>query len=72
MLVNPPYGERMEDEPAQWRRLGDLFKQRYQGWTAVVLAGGKDRGKHVGLRPKLRLPVRNGPLDARILVFDLY
>lgn len=72
LLVNPPYGERLQADRGQWRRLGDLMKNRYRGWRAVVLAGDLDRGKHVGLRPALRLPVRNGPLDARILVFDLY
>lgn len=72
LLVNPPYGERIEEEKAQWKRLGDLLKQRYPGWRAVVLAGDEGKGKHIGLRPRLRLPVKNGPLDARILVFDLY
>lgn len=72
LLVNPPYGERLEGGREQWRRLGDLMKRRYRGWRAVVLAGDADRGKHVGLRPSLRLPVRNGPLDARILVFEVY
>jgi len=72
LLVNPPYGERIRGERDQWPRLGDLLKQRYTGWRAVVLAGGQDRGKHIGLRPRRRFPVRNGPLDARILVFDLY
>lgn len=72
LLMNPPYGERLEGAREQWRRVGDLMKQRYRGWRAVVLAGDPDRGKHIGLRPSLRLPVRNGPLDARILVFDLY
>ena len=72
LIVNPPHGERLEPSPEQWRRLGDLMKQRFAGWKAVVLAGGQDRGKHIGLRPSFRLPVRNGPLDARILGFDLY
>lgn len=72
LLVNPPYGERLRGQPEQWPRLGDLLKQRYTGWRAIVLAGGPDRGKHIGLRPRRRIPVRNGPLDARILVFDLY
>lgn len=71
-LVNPAYGERLEEEPGQWRRLGDLLKKRYTGWRAVVLAGGETRGKSIGLRPKRRIPVKNGPLEARILVFDLY
>ena len=72
LLVNPAYGERLEAEPEQWRRLGDLMKQSYTGWRAVVLAGGETRGKPIGLRPKRRIPVRNGPLDARILIFELY
>lgn len=72
VVVNPPYGERLEESSKQWRQLGDLLKQRYRGWRAVVLAGGADRGKHIGLRPSFRLPVRNGPLDARILGFELY
>ncbi|MEM9554690.1 MAG: RNA methyltransferase [Acidobacteriota bacterium] len=72
LLLNPPYGERLESSREHWRRLGDLLKQRYAGWTAVILAGDEDRGKHLGLRPRRRVPVRNGPIDARILVVDLY
>jgi len=77
VLVNPAYGERLEEDADQWSRLGDLLKQRYgKGpggpWRAAVLAGGADRGKHVGLKPRRRIPVWNGPLEARILVFDLY
>ncbi len=72
LIVNPAYGERLEENRDQWPRLGDLMKQRFAGWQAVVLAGGEGLGKHIGLRPKRRIPVRNGPLDARILLFDLY
>lgn len=72
LSVNPPYGERLEEEPEQWRRLGDLLKQRYAGYRAVVLAGGETLGKPLGLRPERRWPVRNGKIPARILVLDLY
>jgi 23S rRNA G2445 N2-methylase RlmL len=77
VLVNPAYGERLEEGDDQWPRLGDLLKQRFgKGpggpWRAAVLAGGEDRGKHIGLKPRRRVPVWNGPLEARILVFDLY
>ncbi len=71
-LVNPAYGERLAVEPEQWKRLGDLLKQRYKGYRAVVLAGGATLGKPIGLKPKRRIPVRNGPLEARILLFDIY
>ncbi|MEA2604719.1 MAG: rRNA (guanine2445-N2)-methyltransferase [Acidobacteriota bacterium] len=72
VLVNPPHGERLGTDAGQWRALGDLLKQRYKGWKVAVLAGGEDRGKHIGLRPRRRLPVMNGPLEGRILLFDLY
>ncbi len=72
VLVNPPHGERLGTDAARWRALGDLLKQRYQGWKAAVLAGGEGRGKHIGLRPRRRIPVMNGPLEGRILLFDLY
>lgn len=72
LLINPPYGERLGLDDELWSRIGDLFKQRYKGWKAVVLAGGEDLGRSIGLKPRRRWPVKNGPLDAKILVFDLY
>jgi 23S rRNA G2445 N2-methylase RlmL len=76
VVVNPPHGERLKGETPggseAWRDLGDLLKQRFKGWKAVVLAGGEDRGKNIGLRPRRRIPVMNGPLEARILLFDLF
>lgn len=72
LLVNPAYGERLTQVEDQWRRLGDLLKQGFQGWRAVVLAGGEGKGKGIGLRTRKRVPVKNGPLDARIMVFDLF
>ena len=71
MVVNPPHGERLDTDAGRWRALGDLFKQRFKGWKAAVLAG-EDRGKQIGLRPRRRIPVMNGPIEGRILVFDLY
>src|SRR5205807_2799759 len=72
VLVNPPYGERAAADAGHWRALGDLLKQHFRGWRAAVLAGGEGLGKHIGLRPRRRLPVKNGPLEARILIFDLF
>lgn len=71
VAINPPHGERVGTDAEHWRALGDLLKQRFKGWTAVVLAG-EDRGKQIGLRPRRRIPVMNGPLEGRFLVFDLF
>ena len=72
LLVNPPYGARLAAGEEEWRRLGDLLKQRYAGYRAVVLAGDASRGKWIGLKPRRRIPVILGAIEARILVFDLY
>jgi putative N6-adenine-specific DNA methylase len=72
VLVNPPWGERLGGDADSWRKLGDLLKRTFAGYRAVVLAGDPSHAKQVGLRPARRTPVRNGPLDARILVYELY
>ncbi len=72
VLVNPPYGARLPAGEEEWRRLGDLLKRRYPGYRAVVLAGDPSRGKWIGLKPRRRIPVANGAIEARILIFDLY
>jgi putative N6-adenine-specific DNA methylase len=71
VLVNPPHGGRIGTDAEHWKALGDLLKQRFKGWKAVVLAG-EDRGKQIGLRPRRRIPVMNGPLEGRILLCDQY
>ena len=72
VVVNPPHGERLASGDELWSRLGDLLKRRFRGWRAVVFAGGATLGKRIGLKPTRRLPVWNGPLEARILTFELW
>ncbi len=72
VAVNPPYGERLAQTADQWRRLGDLLKSRFRGWRAAIVAGDEDLGRNLGLRPSRRIPIRNGPLEARILVLELW
>lgn len=63
MLLNPPYGERLVLS-------GDLDRllERYRGYTAALLLPADMRLDHT---PRETLLVNNGPLEARIAVFDL-
>ena len=72
VVANPPHGERMVDSPELWKALGDTLKRKYRGWKAVLFAGGATQGKLLGLKPTRRIPVWNGPLEARVLVVDLW
>jgi putative N6-adenine-specific DNA methylase len=75
IICNPPYGERMGDEAALvqlYRQLGDVLKQRCGGSRAFVLTRQGMLAKEVGLRPTRRYVLWNGPIECRLLHFDLY
>lgn len=77
LLANFPYGERIgkksEDEMIEfYKKVGDTLKQKYAGWTAALLVGENSPYKHIGLRPKRRIPIDNGGIPCRLLIFELY
>jgi putative N6-adenine-specific DNA methylase len=75
LLLNPPYGERLKNagDPATlYRAIGDTLKRRWTGWTAWLLTGNLAAAKHIGLKASRRIPLWNGPLECRLLRYDLY
>ncbi len=75
VIVNPPYGERLgevEELKNLYAMLGDLFKQRMKGYTAYIFTGNLELAKHVGLRATRRIELFNGPIDCRLLKYELY
>ena len=75
ILCNPPYGIRLErriDLGDWYRRLGDFFKKRCKGATALIYFGDRSFIKHIGLRPAWKKPLPSGGLDGRLARYDLY
>jgi len=75
VLCNPPYGVRLGDLESLkplYKRIGDVLKRRFTGYSAYLLTGNPDLAKHVGLRPSRRIVLFNGPIECRLLRFDLY
>jgi len=75
ILLNPPYGERLgevESLKPLYRSIGDLFKKSFQGWTGFVFTGNSDLAKSVGLKASRRFVLFNGPIECRLLKYDLY
>lgn len=75
IICNPPYGERLGNVRELgdfYKELGDVFKQRFKGWTAFVLTGNKELAKRVGLKAARRIPVYNGSISCTFLKYDLY
>ncbi len=74
VMVNPPYGHRLGDaEEARqaWDGLGNFLHRHCQGSRAFVLSGDRDLSRHLGLRASRKLPVRNGPIDCRLLCYEI-
>ena len=75
VICNPPYGERLGNVTELedlYKMLGDIFKQRFTGWTAYILTGSKHLSKKVGLRTAKRILVYNGSLPCTFLKYELY
>jgi putative N6-adenine-specific DNA methylase len=75
VILNPEYGERlgeMEELKKTYREIGDFFKKKCNGYTGYVFTGNLDLAKKVGLRTKRRIPFFNGPIECRLLEYDLY
>lgn len=75
LLCNPPYGERLGkdmDLGAFYKKLGDIFKQRFKGWTAFVLSGNKELSQSIGLKSSQRISVYNGTIPCQLMKYELY
>lgn len=70
VCVNPPYGVRLEDQQkarAVHRELGEVLRERFEGWQAAVLTGSPDLGLELGLRAHRVHTVWNGAIECRLL-----
>ena len=75
IILNPPYGRRLGEEEGLkplYKLIGDVLKKRCTGYTAYLLTGSSDLAKCVGLRASRRIVLFNGPIECRLLKFDLY
>jgi len=75
LITNPPYGERIGEEAqmaALYKTIGDALKANFQGYDAFVFTGNLEASKSIGLKAARRTPLFNGPIDCRLLKYELY
>ena len=66
VLSNPPYGERLESEPALialHSQLGRLMKQHFAGWNLSLFSASPELLSCLQLRADRQFKAKNGPLD---------
>lgn len=71
VLSNPPYGERMHASDELFTRLGTQLKQQFRGWQVWLISADPTLPKQLGLQPKRKVPLFNGPIETRLFGFDL-
>ena len=74
LITNPPYGERLGELPelvSLYATLGEKAKGLFPGWTLAVFTGNPDLGHRLGMRAHKQYAMKNGPLDAKLLIMDI-
>lgn len=75
IVINPPYGERLgevEELKPLYKQMGDSFKQKFKGWSGFIFTGSPELAKVIGLKAQRRHILYNGPIECRLLEYQLY
>ena len=75
IACNLPFGERsgdVEELASLYKGFGDILKQRCTGYKAYLFTGNLKLVKSIGLRASRRFILYNGPIECRLLEYELY
>jgi putative N6-adenine-specific DNA methylase len=73
ILFNPPYGERLDIDVAEfYKSIGDTLKHGYPDSTVWFITSDMEALKHVGLRTSRKIAMKNGDLDCKFVRYDMY
>ena len=74
IIMNPPYNVRIPQEKIHdfYEKIGSRLKHVWSGSDAWILSGDLEALKHIGLRPKRRIRLFNGPIETKLVHIPLY
>lgn len=75
LIFNPEYGDRMGEEQKlipTYQEIGDFFKQKCAGYWGYVFTGNRGLAKRVGLKTRRKIEFYNGPIECRLLEYEVY
>ena len=74
VCTNPPYGTRLSDDAGAaeaHRELGQVLRDHFAGWEAVILTAAPGAARELGLRTYRTHTLWNGAIECRLLRIDL-
>lgn len=75
VIMNPPYGERLEDAAEMvdfYKNIGNRLKASYTDSKAWILSGNLGALKTLGLHPSRKVKLYNGAIECKLECFELY
>lgn len=74
VLINPPYGERLEieDVEAFYASIGNRLKNHYVGYNAWIISSNVKGMKKIGLKPDRKIKLFNGSLECTLNQYVLF
>jgi len=74
VITNPPYGERLKKDKIKefYATLGDIFKNKFEGYAVWMLSNNMEAIKFIGLKPSQKITLFNGPLECKFLNYEIY
>lgn len=73
ILFNPPYDERIGiDTENFYNDIGSTLKHQYTNTDAWLITANPEALKSVGLKPSKKIKVYNGPLEARLVKYEMW
>jgi putative N6-adenine-specific DNA methylase len=74
VFMNPPYDERLQMEKIEafYDEIGSQLKHHYDGCEAWIISSNFDAIKRFGLKPTRKIKLFNGPLECRLLQYEMY
>ncbi len=72
ILLNPPYGKRIEDggEKSVYREIGKKIKTDLNGCGFAIIIPGHEKEKELGLQYDRKIPFMNGGIRAAVIFKD--
>ena len=74
LVCNPPYGERLgavHGLTELYATTGEVLRDRFSGWRAMLLVGNATLGSRLGLHPRRHLKLDNGPLTCQLTEYAI-
>lgn len=74
MVTNPPYGERIstDDLLGLYDVIGERLKHAFIGNTAWILSYREECFNQIGLKPTVKIPLFNGPLECELREYNIF